>query len=183
VDESPGLLRAGGEAALLREQHEGLHEHAEMRPLRRPEAPGDREEEADRRAEQIVIAGELGEAGGPVLARNADRRVELLARDEAAAPPGLAERGRIDREQGPLPRRIGGEAGPDFLLERGQRRPGQDVDMPRLQIAARGGAAGRREHLRDRKAIDRPVQKGPHRPPRQHRLRYRRHFPVSLLRT
>ena len=169
VDERPGFLRAGGEAAFLREQHDRLHEHAQMRPLRRPEALRDREEQADRRAEQVEIAGELGEARGPVPARDADRRVELLARGEAAAPPRLAERGRIDREQGPLPRRVVSEAGADARLERGQRLPGEDVDMPGLQIAARGRMAGGREHFRHRRAIDWPVQKGPHRPPRQHR--------------
>ena len=96
VDQRPGLLRAGGEAALLGEQHDILHEHAEMRPLRRPEMARDREEQPDRRAEQVVIPRELGEPRRPVRARDADRAVELLAAGRAAAR-ATARRGQADR--------------------------------------------------------------------------------------
>ena len=110
---------------------------------------------------------------------DADRGVELLARGEAAAPPRLAEAGRIDRELGALARRVGGEAGADLRLQRRQRRAGQHVDMPGLEVAARRRPAGERRGFR-RPSRDRPAgRERPDRAARQHRLRHRRHAAFS----
>jgi len=74
-----------------------------MRPLRRAEMARDREEQADGRSEQVEIPGELGEACRPVLARDAERGVELFARAVAAAAPRLAEGRWVDRNSVPSP--------------------------------------------------------------------------------
>jgi hypothetical protein len=55
-----------------------------MRPLRPVEAAVDREEQADGRAEQLVILEELRPAGGLVVAFDADGGVKRLAAGAAA---------------------------------------------------------------------------------------------------
>ena len=101
----PGLLRAGVQAVLAREQHDVLHEHAEVGPLIRAHAPIDREEQHDRRAEELVVAREVPQARGLVLARDAERRVQILAALEAPRAIGLVQVRRIHVVFGAFARR------------------------------------------------------------------------------
>ena len=92
----PGFLRARVQTVLACEQHDVLHEHADVRPLIGAHAAVDREEQRDRRAEELVVARELHQSRGLVLARDADRRVQVFAALEAARAIRLVQIRRID---------------------------------------------------------------------------------------
>ena len=132
VDSGPGLLRAGGEAALPGEQHQGLLEHAEMGPLRPVEDAVEREDEEDGRAESVEVTGELGAPRRLVLAGNVECRVERLAAGVAASAIRLGKRRWVDGELEALLRvRLA-----DPRLQTRQRLAGDDVDPPGLKVAA-----------------------------------------------
>ena len=80
---------------------DALDEAAEVRPLRRTHAAIGRDEQADRRIVEEIVAGELAIARRPVLARNADRVVELATRRGrggcSTAPSDRADRPDIRR--------------------------------------------------------------------------------------
>src|SRR5215831_14128624 len=63
VPVGPGLLGAAIQPVRPREQQDGLHEAAEVRPLRRSYAAVDRDEQADRRPEHLEVAGILRKPG------------------------------------------------------------------------------------------------------------------------
>ena len=66
----------------------------------------DREEQRDRRAEELVVARELPQARGLVLARDADRRVQILAALEAPRAIRLVQVRRIDVVLGAFAHRL-----------------------------------------------------------------------------
>ena len=88
------------------------------------------------------VAGELAEPRRAVLARDLDRGVEVLAADEAAGAERLPEARRID-----VVLRLFHRRGRDQRLELGQRRAGQRIDPPGLQVAAGGRPGGRLQQL------------------------------------
>ena len=133
----PHFLRAGVQAVLAREQHDRLHVHADVGPLRRPEAAVDIEEQPDRRAEAIEIACELQQPRRLVLARNVDSRVQVLPGLEAARAIGLAQAGRIDVVLvRAVAARVGGDLHAHPCLQLGERLTGERIHAPRLQVAA-----------------------------------------------
>src|SRR6185295_11886245 len=119
VPVGPGFLRAGVEAVGARQQHDVLQEAADVGPLRRPHGAVDRDEQPDRRIVEEIIARKLAIATGAVLARNGDRRVELIADARAAAVIRLLQFARVDVVFGALPpRKLLGEARTQLALER-----------------------------------------------------------------
>lgn len=88
VPEGPGLDAAADEPVGAREQHHGLHIHAEVGPLRRPHAAIHRNDQSDGSAEEFEIAGILAIARRTVLAGNAEGAVEQRADLEAAGVVG-----------------------------------------------------------------------------------------------
>ena len=125
------------------------------------------EEQADRRAEELQVAGELAEARRPVLARDVDRGVEVLAALEAPGAERVPQALRIDRVFRLLHRR-----GRDQRLERRQRprRPGR---RPARAGGCRpdGRPVRRLQDLPHHRAIDRIGPEGPHRHRAGSRLR------------
>src|SRR5947199_105076 len=77
------------------QKRQGGHEHAEVGPLRRPHRPVDGDQQADRRAEELEISGELPVPGRPVAPSDTNRAVEQLAHRELARPVELLELPRI----------------------------------------------------------------------------------------
>jgi hypothetical protein len=51
------------------------------------------------------------------------------------------------------------DRGHDLRFKLGERRAGERVNLPRLQVAARGGARGARDQVADERGIDRPIEK------------------------
>src|SRR5436189_85504 len=90
---------------------------------------------AQRASNRSGAAGPRAEAGGTILARNADRGVKVLAADEAAGAERLPQVRRIDVVLRLLHRRGRGER-----LEPRQRLAGQGMNPPRLQVAPGGRA-------------------------------------------
>src|SRR5262249_58232363 len=123
-------------------QHDGLHEHPEVRPLRRPHGAIDRKEQPDRRSEEFEIARILAITCRTILARNPNGPVELGTDFAAPGIIRLLERLRIDLVSGPLAARVRRRMRADAGLEVFQWRAGERMDPPRLQIAA-GRRAGR----------------------------------------
>ena len=66
----PVFLGAGGQAPLHRQQHDGLHEHPQVRPLWGAKFAVQAEEQADRGAKQLAILGQLSQASGFVFPWN-----------------------------------------------------------------------------------------------------------------
>src|SRR6266436_5196664 len=99
----PRLDAAGVQALAAGKQHDGLHEHAEVRPLRRPHGAVDGKEQPDRRAKQLEIARILAITRSAVLARNPDRMIELCADLTAPGVIWLLEGIRVDLVLGALP--------------------------------------------------------------------------------
>src|SRR6266566_4928543 len=150
VPMGPRLDAAGVQALAAGKQHNGLDEHAEVRPLRRPHGAVDGKEQPDRRTKQLKIARILAITPSAVLARNPDRMIELRADLTAPAIIWLLEGIRVDLVSGPLPpgvrRRIWTDAG----LEIFERLTCERMDPPRLQIAARRRARGAIEDVAHR---------------------------------
>src|SRR5258708_1046636 len=161
VPVSPRLDAASVQALAAGKQHDGLHEHAEVRPLRRPHGAVDGKEQPDRRAEQLEIARILAIARRPVLARNSDRMIELRADLAAPGMIWLLEWLRVDLVLGPLPARVRRRMGADAGLEVFERRAGERMHPPRLQIAARGRAAGAIKDVAHRRERHRGREKRP----------------------
>src|SRR6476659_3347130 len=92
VEGDPGLLRAGVQAVAARQQADSLQIAADVGPLRRPVRLFAREEQRDRRAEELVIARVLPVTRRLVLARYIDGLVKQLADLETPRLVGLAQR-------------------------------------------------------------------------------------------
>src|SRR5262249_47866467 len=137
VPMGPRLDAAGVQALATGQQHDGLHEHAEVRPLRRPHGAVDGKEQSDRRAKQLKIARILTITRRPVLTRNPDRMIELRADLTAPGIIWLLEGIRVDLVSGPLPSRVRRRIWTDAGLEIFQRPACERMDPPRLQIAPR----------------------------------------------
>src|SRR5215211_4743425 len=68
VEASPGLLRARVEPMAARQIHEGMDVAAEIGPLSGAQLALDRDEQPDRRAEELEVPLVLREASGLVVA-------------------------------------------------------------------------------------------------------------------
>ena len=95
VPNGPGLLRAGFQPLLARQQHDVLDEHAEIGPLRRSHRAVEEKKHPDGRTEEIVVSSELAMPRRPIFARNADEPIQILAVLVAARAVGLLQFGRI----------------------------------------------------------------------------------------
>jgi hypothetical protein len=145
VQRRPRLLRACSQPALFGQQHHCLDEHAEMRPLRAIEAAWDREEQADRRSEQLVILQELAPAARLVAAGDRQRRVEIVAALAAASFVNLADVRRIDGELRGL--EAGAQPLPRHRLQLFECGARHHVDMPGLEIARPEGERAARPRI------------------------------------
>src|SRR5262249_19235382 len=107
------------------------------------------------------IALVLGEPPGGIVAADAERAVKLHAVLLAAALVGRPHGFGIDRIFGlVVPRIAAVDIGGGLALEVGERRAGERIDLPRLQIAAGGGAGGPRDEIAHDVRLDRFVEKG-----------------------
>src|SRR5262249_41931906 len=129
-------------------------------PLARAEAAIDGDEQRHRRIEELVVALVLIEPRRRIVAIDLERAIELHAMMIATRFVGLPHRFRIDRIFRVFMARIAaGDRGRDLRSKLGERRAGDCVDLPRLQIAARGRARGTRDQVADERGIDRPIEK------------------------
>ena len=147
VERRERRLRAGVEAAAARRDHDALQEHAEVEPAALAHDPVDREHQADRRAEELVVAPVLRVHARLVGLGDAEQAVQVPA-DLAAA---------LDEGRAPLGRVVGVLLGVASRARPGRRRrrrdasesasqrcAGEDVDVPRLRVRARRRARRRR---------------------------------------
>jgi len=130
----PRHLRDAVQSFGAEQQHDRLQVHADVGPLRRAHAVVDVEEQAEGRAEKLPVRG-----GGPlaclqVTARDAERAVALRAEGRLALAIRGRQRGWIHLVFSLVPRVARGHAFAGEPLELGQRRAGQHVDVPRLDI-------------------------------------------------
>ena len=79
----PCLLRARVQAGLTGKQHEGLHEHADVRPLGWPHLLVQRHDEQHRRPKALEVQVHRGCAARAVVARHAHDAVHLVAEGAA----------------------------------------------------------------------------------------------------
>ena len=139
----PGFLRARVEAIAARQIHQSVNVAAEIGPLAGTEFAVDGDEESHRRVEEFVIALVLAKPRRHVVAVDRERAVELHAVMLAARFVRFPHRVRINRIFGLVVARIAAVDGErDLTLELDQRRPGERIDIPGLQIAAGRRACG-----------------------------------------
>src|SRR6202035_1861431 len=138
VHARPRFLRTGVEPVAARQVHQRMDVAAQIRPLPGAELALDGDEQRDRRVEEREIALVLIEPAFRVLARNAERAVELHAVLLAPRPVRLPHGLGIDRILGIVMARVvvAADARRDPPLDFGDRRAGQRIDAPRLQVAA-----------------------------------------------
>src|SRR5215469_12283101 len=160
VHARPGFLRAGVEPVAAGQKHQRMNIAAEIRPLAGTEPAIDGDEERHRRVEEFVVAPVLVKPRDGIAAVDIECAVKLHAMMLTARTVRLPHRLRINRIFSVLLARIAaGDRGGDFLLELGQRRARQRVDLPRLQIAARSRARGARDQIAEQVGGDRLVEK------------------------
>jgi hypothetical protein len=135
-------LRAGVEPARTCRDHDALEEHAVVEPAALAHHAVDREHQADRRAEELVVAAVLCVHARLVGLLDAEQPVQVPA--DLAAP--------VDERRDPLGRvvrvlfRMGRAFGrvvvgvEDLARQLGLRVAGEHVDLPRLRVRARRGA-------------------------------------------
>src|SRR5664280_3000885 len=91
VPNSPRLLRASMNSLFARQQHDGLHEHAEIYPLTNTHLPINGKEQRDWRAEQFVVPSKLLQTRWPIFARDIDCREQVFTALEAPRTIGFGE--------------------------------------------------------------------------------------------
>ncbi len=152
----PGLLRTGGQPGLGGEQHERLQEHAEVRPLRWPHAGVDETEDGGRGVEEPVVPGEVGEPGRPVVAGDPEGLVHRLAECEPIGAVRLPQIRGVDL----VGRRLRLASDEALDQPRGLLTV-DDVDPPRLDVAAGGGPRGPGQQVGDELVGDRGREERP----------------------
>ena len=125
------------QAVLANEQHDILHEHADVGPLVLSHVPVDRKEKSQGRTEKIVILGKLRQPRRPVVSRHIDHPVQVFAAFEAARTIRFLEVGRIDIVFAALPVGLDLQFSGDQRLEFAQALATQHMDVPGLKIAPR----------------------------------------------
>src|SRR6266852_5060585 len=159
VHAAPGFLRTRVETAAAREIRQGVNVAAEIGPLAGPEVAVDGDEERHRRVEELEVALVLGESAGRVVARHAERAVELHAVLLAARLVRFPHHLRIDRILGLVVPRIAiGDVRGDAALDLGERSAGERVDAPGLQVPARRRARRLLDQVADDLLVDRFVE-------------------------
>ena len=145
-----------------RRDHHVLQEHAEVEPAALAHDPVDREHEADRRAEELVVAPVLRVHPLLVGLGDAEQAVEIPADLAAPVDEGRPPLGRVVRVllavAGALDRVVVG--GDELRRQRLQRLAGEDVDVPRLRVRPRRRARRDGEDRLDRRARHRRRQEG-----------------------
>src|SRR5579859_6401403 len=132
----PGFLRAGVEAVAAGEKRQRMDIAAEIGPLAGAELAVDADEQRDRRVKELEIAFVLGEPPRRIIARNAERAVKLHAVLVAAGFVRLPYGFGIDRIFGVVVARIAAiDERSNLPLDLGERRAGQRVNVPGLQVA------------------------------------------------
>src|SRR5580692_7551564 len=116
------------------QQHDGLQIHADVGPLGPAQVAVDVAEQGGGRAETVPVADGRPLARLPVLARNAERAVALLAEGGSALPVRGLHRGRVHLVLPLVPGVAVAHALDGARLELGQRRAGQHVGVPRLDV-------------------------------------------------
>src|SRR5215472_13542841 len=156
----PRFLSTGVQPMTARQIHQRVDVAAEIGPLAGAEPAINGDEQRHRRIEELVIALVLGKPRRRIVAIDLERTIELHAMMIAARFIRLPHCLRIDRIFRVFMARIAaGDRGRDLRFKLGERRTGERVDLPRLQIAARGRARGARDQVADERWIDRPVEK------------------------
>ena len=145
----PAFLRAAVEPLGAQQQHHGLQQHAQIGPLRRSHAAVDAAEQCQRRAEELVVAGEPAQAREAVLARHAQALVHLLAHGMAAIAIGWRQLARIDVVFAAFAARCLLQALAHQRLECVEPLATHDMQVPGLEVAARGGTQRLFEHAAD----------------------------------
>src|SRR5262249_18845303 len=130
----PRHLRATVQPFGAEQQHDCLQIHADVGPLGPAQVAVDVAEQGRRRAETVPVGDGRPLARLPVLARNAERAVALLAEGGSAVPVRRLQRARIHLVLPLVPRVAVGHALNGVRLELGQPRAGQHVDLPRLDV-------------------------------------------------
>ena len=112
----------------------------------------------------------------PVLARDADRRIELLARGEAAAPPRLAQ-APADRRRTrcPSPAGFAARLAATRAFSSASASPASTSTCQGWRLPPDGARAASVRISATVSARHRPVEKGPGRMARRHRFRHRHH--------
>jgi hypothetical protein len=133
-------LRAGVEVVRARGHHDVLEEHAEVEPAALAHDAVDGEHQADRRAEEFVVAAMLRVHARLVGLGDAEQAVEIPADlapplDEGRAPLGRVV-GVFLAVTGPLDRIVVGRD--EALRQVLQRRAGEHGHVPRLRVGSRG---------------------------------------------
>ena len=158
----PGFLGAGIEAVAARQIHQGVDVTAEIGPLARPKPAIDGDEQRDRRVEERVIAFVLSKPRRDIVASDLKRAVKLRAKMLAARFVRLPHCLGIDRifrfEYWLLTRVAAGDRHRDLPLELGERRSGERINLPRLQIAAGSRARRMCDQVAHQFKIDRLVE-------------------------
>src|SRR6516162_50068 len=116
------------------QQHDGLQIHAYVGPLGPAHVAVDVAEQGGGRAETLPVADGRPLARFPVLARNAECAVALLAEGGSALRVRGLQRGRVHLVLPLVPGVAVGNALDGVRLELGQRRAGQHVGVPRLDV-------------------------------------------------
>ena len=120
-----------------------------------------RDEEADRRAEEFEIAGELHQPSGLVLAIDTDRRIHRFAAGKAAGIPGFFQRFGIDAVfQLRLALEVLGLARLHRVDDALACLAGNDVNLPGLKIAAGRRPAGQLQQAPHRAFLNRCIEEG-----------------------
>src|SRR5690606_37035482 len=96
VPDRPGFLRRGVETMFARNQHDRLHEEAEIDPLAKAHLAVNGEENGYRRIEETEVLRKLLKAARLVLARNANGCIHILTAFEAARLVRLGQALRIN---------------------------------------------------------------------------------------
>ena len=97
----------------------------------------DADEQHHRGPKALVVARVLAQPGGRSAARNSDGRVQILTVLKAARAVGLPQGRGIDRVFGRVAQRMLRHLCPNALHQGRQRRAGEHVHIPGLQIPAR----------------------------------------------
>ena len=148
-----------------RRDHHAFEEHAVVEPAALAHDAVDREHEADRRTEELVVAPMLGVHPRLVGPGDAEQRVEVPADLAAPLDVGRDPLGRVVRVFLAVPCPLLGVVvrGDETARQRLQRPAGEDVDLPRLRVRPGRRARGGGEDSLDGRARNRRRQKGPDR--------------------
>ena len=139
-------------------------------PLRQPQIAVDVAEQGGGRAKAVPVRDGGPLARLPVLARNAECAVALLAERGSALPVRGFQRGRVHLELPLVPGVTGSHALDGELLELRQRRAGHHVNVPWLKVGSGRRPRRRGKHALKHLSRDALVGESAYRPSARYRL-------------